>query len=723
MITSVTAENSSNYSALFRAATEFLLKNRNHFPHDGAGYEDRIDIINNMATIAPKTDPETGDVIIDEESGEPLEEYSDVQYISSIQEYFSHLKDFYDLKAYGGDVYIMLPLDEPYLEINANSRDIVIPAEFKKNGFGVEDDNTAENLIFKMPRFFDAMDLLNTIIRVQWINAKGEEGVSEIQIIDAKKNADYIYFMWPLTTEVTDYKGTISFSVRFYQLELGRVVYSYSTKIAKGVINEGHAFDMAGWTGTIDSADDDFRANIKNSQNVGVEAAAEPFFIIDLADHFQGNADENYDQIITDGEGRTTLECYLDDEHPNRILRVEAGAADTGYLKYEFIYTDETNLAQYPFGQQYSLEDVKDYEYFEIDRAAEPNPVQGKRYYKREGDNYVECGFDREVDTLYERTCIVNINKETNPSLHVVGQYAANVTNSKNGSQSTIESTNIRFPAPEVLEYAEDGNLEPYKFLNADHAGELSVDVNKDEFGAKLTYSWYKVSDLNLNYNASTLNNFEHVADTNEGILDVSGEPGYYTVVVKSTRNYVDKYIDSMEQKVCKVCDIPMAPIVTPAAGTGDVAVDTFEGDKVLEVRINLINNKLLSEKLTYQWYRTAHQVLIEGASGECALSEDGTCYVARMVVPRNAEGSYCCDIINTIGTGEYAQSTIVTSEDFMVGPGLNSDPVVPEPEPEPEEPTPTPEPEPDPEPTVDPDNPGNEEPNPDEPGNEGEGD
>jgi hypothetical protein len=54
--------------------------------------------------------------------------------------------------------FIMLPLDEPRFSIDANTRDIIIPANFKKL-VGVQGDHSAETLIFDIDRYFDFVDL------------------------------------------------------------------------------------------------------------------------------------------------------------------------------------------------------------------------------------------------------------------------------------------------------------------------------------------------------------------------------------------------------------------------------------------------------------------------------------------------------------------------------------------------------------------------------------
>ena len=83
--------------------------------------------------------------------------------IETLEQYFFHIKSLSELDK----KYIVLPLDEEVFEINANTRQITVPPTFKKHGIGVQGDQVAEIVYFKIDRFFDAMDLNNTEIYIQ----------------------------------------------------------------------------------------------------------------------------------------------------------------------------------------------------------------------------------------------------------------------------------------------------------------------------------------------------------------------------------------------------------------------------------------------------------------------------------------------------------------------------------------------------------------------------
>jgi len=93
--------------------------------------------------------------------------------ISSLNEYYAYLRDLVDIanqteeeKAF----FVRLPLDEDVFAIDANTRNITVPASFARNGVGVQGDEMAEILYFTIDRYFDAVDLAssNILIAIQW---------------------------------------------------------------------------------------------------------------------------------------------------------------------------------------------------------------------------------------------------------------------------------------------------------------------------------------------------------------------------------------------------------------------------------------------------------------------------------------------------------------------------------------------------------------------------
>lgn len=85
--------------------------------------------------------------------------------VENLEQFFGSIQEIAALDS----KYLRLPLDEPMFEIDANSRKINVDATpFKANGLSVQGDHLAETVFFKIDRYYDTMDLMNTDIYVNW---------------------------------------------------------------------------------------------------------------------------------------------------------------------------------------------------------------------------------------------------------------------------------------------------------------------------------------------------------------------------------------------------------------------------------------------------------------------------------------------------------------------------------------------------------------------------
>ena len=162
--------------------------------------------------------------------------------ISTLELYFSRLGD---LVKTNNTKFVTLPLDEPHFVINANTREIIIPEEFTKNGIAVAGDVIAENIFFEVDRYFDAQDLHNVSqIYIQWevpaANNQVRKGISVPWCKDIS-NSDKLIFGWALTQEMVQYSGTIKLSVMFADIvnpeaDVPQINYALNTKPAQAKI-------------------------------------------------------------------------------------------------------------------------------------------------------------------------------------------------------------------------------------------------------------------------------------------------------------------------------------------------------------------------------------------------------------------------------------------------------------------------------------------------------
>ena len=168
MITAVKADNINAYKALFEEATDILSgykrvrtfdKNQSVYYYKNGKPTNVDDLfidleIRDLASFAAAL---ANYEILYVKVGEAVEGFSPMLGITTLEEYFSWIRNLGNINR----KYTILPIDEDHFEINANTRAINIPANFKKNGIAVQGDDLAEVVYFKIDRYFDYMDFNN----------------------------------------------------------------------------------------------------------------------------------------------------------------------------------------------------------------------------------------------------------------------------------------------------------------------------------------------------------------------------------------------------------------------------------------------------------------------------------------------------------------------------------------------------------------------------------
>ena len=165
--------------------------------------------------------------------------------------------------------YLRLPLDEPMFEIDANSRKISVPDEFKTNGLSVQGDHLAETVYFVIDRYFDYMDLSNTDVTINW-KMGSETGKTDKFTMSANVIPGSIVFGWPVNNVVTQKSGVLSFAVEFCKKDnQGNILYDFNTLAASINIKDGLIVGDV----EVVNLDNDIVAALANSQFGEGEAA------------------------------------------------------------------------------------------------------------------------------------------------------------------------------------------------------------------------------------------------------------------------------------------------------------------------------------------------------------------------------------------------------------------------------------------------------------------
>ena len=146
--------------------------------------------------------------------------------------------------------YIRIPKDEQIYNINLNSREVEAPSFV-----GIETDESAEIIWFKLDRYHDDLDLYNGACWIQYINADKQKffWYAPMQIQGEQHGKDSILIPWVISNNVAAKAGQIEFNFQFfgtYTKEKDETKFSYvlntipaKTKVLKGLSDVKHEDD------------------------------------------------------------------------------------------------------------------------------------------------------------------------------------------------------------------------------------------------------------------------------------------------------------------------------------------------------------------------------------------------------------------------------------------------------------------------------------------------
>lgn len=155
--------------------------------------------------------------------------------ITTPEEYFAYL---FQIQSQNPPTVAILPSAEKVYEIDLNSREIETP-----DYLSVERDHKSETVYFKINRFFDYMDLSETVCVIQYITADNRARIYAVPFYDIVTcaNEDKMVFPWVIDGGATSVAGEIQYSIRFFKLDpLGsNFVYNLNTQPAKSKVLHG----------------------------------------------------------------------------------------------------------------------------------------------------------------------------------------------------------------------------------------------------------------------------------------------------------------------------------------------------------------------------------------------------------------------------------------------------------------------------------------------------
>ena len=666
MITYVNNSNAGQYRVLYEKATRDLMA------HDDSSQlikPSQIDVNANqvplimptvitaeeLAAYTPNTyykwDANNNKYVVAEEAqAKPNETYYKADDITSLNEYFSYLKNLAEIDP----LYTVLPLDEDVFDVDLNTRKITIPQHFKDNGVSVQGDEIAEVVYFKVNRFFDAQDLAYELgsdesdrmqIYIQWRSAQaGEdgkliEGVSVPWVVDLTTYPNYILFGWPISSKITGKEGTIDFAIRFFKFQNRQVTYSLSTLTHSVTVKPSLDFDIT--EKLVDILDGSSNSNLvlddntemilgrlANSEivNGGVEAGKPYFFVV-------GNPGP--EGVILTTEIDTSVGTNA--EHNNGMVEGDILTSKGLVQEYWLAENPQTGILDVPttFKVQGSGDGRISYDWKKLDDdhhlistsiasnqmlpTDDTEAQNGKTYYVQvsNGDDvaysYVaDPIFDTEdpnYQPIYERFSVANIDG--------VGYYVVTINNRVQNSLAKKESIEMVVARPlkpqNNTAVATTGVLYPaneYKLT-------LSTDAEPKD-NSVLTYQWYY--DKNgggvataTPIEGATESSYEIVGSAYSDENGAEGD-GYYYVIITSNMNGEQDSIEGNENGT-RITHPATAPIITLPTDPIEykesyslAEVNAIGGMKIkAEIPLSAGEHRdLTTDEIKYQWYRYA---------------------------------------------------------------------------------------------------------------------
>lgn len=147
--------------------------------------------------------------------------------------YVSTLDELQEIRNEHFDFSYQMPAGHKYYNVDLNKREINAPVFLS-----TLKDHRAEHVFFRVPRYFDNIDLTAMTCIIQFINADKEKGVYLVPHYDIKTEEGFIYIPWIISGLVSKSSGIVEYSISFYYIDEnnGELVYNLNTKSAKSTI-------------------------------------------------------------------------------------------------------------------------------------------------------------------------------------------------------------------------------------------------------------------------------------------------------------------------------------------------------------------------------------------------------------------------------------------------------------------------------------------------------
>lgn len=455
--------------------------------------------------------------------------------ISSLKQYFHYIKDLAGID----EKYLMLPADEDIIDIDANTREINIRNTiFSTAGVGVQDDEIAETIFFRIDRYFDATDLAPLSILFHWKTADGEEGVTSNFCKDIESEEGKIIFGWPIATEITNHPGKVQFAVRFYKVEGGEVTYNFGTKIATLSVNPSMQFNKAMLDGNGNAKDwkQKILDRLTNSNLGELVIADNPKFV--------------YYKFVDGGE--------FQNGNKVGIIAYSPDINDQGKISYQWFHISKDDIqTQITDGVALEKLNVSDVE-------STPTYHTGLKYYKALDDGgYGDIALDSTSFANEDKTKLfVEASTYTIPEAEdSLGEYYVTITNTVTYATKPgyVETGKIKVLGPTQPTLTQNLTKTAQLKENAIITLGVKSDTNVDKYTAD-SYQWYSHEYDETDDKFVAMD--DKITDSIE-LTSAESNEKYYKVIVSRTKN---NNTNTVESNICKTYNLPLMPRLSSPA-------------------------------------------------------------------------------------------------------------------------------------------------------------
>ena len=593
----------------------------------------------------------------------------DVLNINSIETFFSAIRKIAALNK----KFLRLPLEEPMFEIDANTRRINVPNEFKANGLSVQKDHLAEIIFFRIDRYFDNMDFANCDIEINWKMGQRMGKTSKF-VMATDIQPGYVIFGWPIDKEITEKSGAVTFAVELNMkksINDPTIIYSFNTLPVTMNIKEGLLI-----SDEIEavSLDEDVLATLVNSSfGEGDAAVDDVLWVTGNGTGLVLGVGDNYDQFVNEAAPSIiNLRTTINNGEPVSVpvylfaLGYIDSATFINYINNSSNVESQANrpiaTAFYPIAIGSEL-DTQKFKYF---------VSAGNNAYTEATESQLEAWISENPVQLYIEVARIQADRagaymiqgqgeKYDSEQHIIGVGnlcdTATVTIPKVVAPADI---NITIPQLTTLDTGYDELPEDVLFLNSEGQGTLTASAVGENLGA-VKFIWEK---------EAANNQFEVINEgsyslTNSSELAVNAAGDYR---VKAVNFLNGEESEASEYKVIKASKIAgkilganivgrFINVNFPNADTNEFASipeqglrynSTVANMNAVQLKVNpesiVMEENGESDHFEYQWYKE-HTEVVNNENTSAWLPVEGA--TSAMLTITGGDGDYYVKIKN----------------------------------------------------------------------------